>query len=215
MIRLEPLSGCRSFSQSPSQDSSFDTCFIAEQRTLIGPSLDVSSNTHISLDGNGYAGGANYNKGSGPSSGLSSSNSGGGGGHAGKGGNSNSSTTNGGTTIYGSTLSPSTPGSGGGGGAWAAGGNGGGVIRLDIKNITTINGSVSANGLNATDYTGYTGGGGAGGSIFITTDTLSGSGFLSSQGGRGGNITNYYDVGGGASGGRIAVYYNSNSSSLK
>ncbi|MBI2464138.1 hypothetical protein HYV57_04225, partial [Candidatus Peregrinibacteria bacterium] len=199
-----PDGSCRSFPLGITQDTSFDTCFIAENLTLIGPSLDVQSNTHISLDGYGYAGGAKEKNGSGTSPGIYQSNSGGGGGHAGKGGNS-SKGASGGSTIYGSTLAPSSPGSGGGGGygsSASVGGNGGGVIRLDIKNTTTINGLVSANGLNAYDYY-YTGGGGAGGSIFITTDTLLGSGSLSAQGGRGGNTNNYYNVGGGGSGGYI------------
>ena len=53
------------------------------------------------------------------------------------------------------------------------------------------------------------GGGGSGGSVYITADTLSGSGTITADGGRGGNntVTTTQSGGGSGAGGRIALHY--------
>ena len=65
--------------------------------------------------------------------------------------------------VYGSVTEPTDLGAGGGGGY------GGGVVRLAVGGTCTVNGTVSANGLNAS-----TGGAGSGGSIWITCGQLVG-----------------------------------------
>ena len=59
------------------------------------------------------------------------------------------------------------------------GGAGGGLIRLAVSGTLTINGVISANGVNGgvNDYYDQSqGGGGSGGSIWLTADTLAGTG---------------------------------------
>ena len=95
--------------------------------------------------------------------------------------------------IYGSAKEPMDLGSGG-----ADGYHGGGAIRLVITNTFINNGVISANGeVNA-----------SGGSIYITTDSMSGNGSFNANGGdiHAGNAI--YRPGGG---GRIALYYKTNS----
>ena len=109
--------------------------------------------------------------------------------------------------AYGSVIEPSALGSAGGAGVngstYYAGGNGGGAIRFVISGTLTVNGTLSVNGSNGT--TGRTGGG-SGGSIWVTTNVLAGSGVIQSNGGIG---SGDYPGGGGA-GGRIALYYDTN-----
>ena len=89
--------------------------------------------------------------------------------------------------TYGSVTSPTNLGSGGGK-AWAS--FGGGAIQLTVGGASTVNGVLSAAGINGGE------GGGAGGSVFLTTATLTGTGTLRANGGSGN------PVGGG---GRVAV----------
>ena len=108
--------------------------------------------------------------------------------------------------TYGSESAPGEPGSAG---PVAYSGNtsgtGGGVIRIEADAGTvTVNGTLSANGGNATEAHA---GGGSGGSIHITCRTFTGTaaGLVSAQGGRRGEG----DVadGGAGGGGRIAIIY--------
>jgi hypothetical protein len=91
--------------------------------------------------------------------------------------------------TYGSITNPLTPGSGG---FWGTDNTaeGGGVIRLTVSGATTVNGGILATGL-VTDSE-------AGGSIYLRTDTLSGTGSIDASGFSGGNY--------GGGGGRVAVY---------
>lgn len=73
------------------------------------------------------------------------------------------------------------------------GGNGGGRIFLDVKELLSINGSVTAEGGDG----GVDGGGGSGGSIIIHAQKLKGFGIISAAGGRGW---------GGGGGGRISLH---------
>ena len=68
-------------------------------------------------------------------------------------------------------------------------------------------GSLIADGTTAPSG-GYPGGGGSGGTIYITTNNLSGNGTISTIGGNEGVGTLQY--GGAGGGGRIAIYYNNN-----
>ncbi|XP_071918624.1 uncharacterized protein [Coffea arabica] len=72
------------------------------------------------------------------------------------------------------------------------GGKGGGRILLHVKDVLSINGSVTAEGGDG----GLEGGGGSGGSIFIRAKKLKGFGIISAAGGRGW---------GGGGGGRISL----------
>ena len=121
-------------------------------------------------------------------------------GHGGNGGNYSSEI---GGPTYGSQTVPSALGSGGG--SSTGGSRGGGAIKLVVSDTLTVNGTIKA---NADQGHGYDVSGGSGGSIWIITDILAGSGSVSATGGNPRrNAT-------GGAGGRVAVYYNVDSSSL-
>jgi uncharacterized repeat protein (TIGR01451 family) len=145
------------------------------------PTLTIDPTSAVSADGKGYGG-------DGPGSGRVNS----GGGYGGHGApglaccSGDPSSWDGGGSVYGSALQPTDLGSGDGTA------RGGGAIRLIVTDSLTINGKVTANGDPE----------GSGGSIFITAQTLDGSGNLAANGG------NYnYQYAGGGGGGRIAAYY--------
>jgi hypothetical protein len=108
------------------------------------------------------------------------------------------------STPYGDLYGPLTLGSGGTNSYYGAPGAGGGAIRLIVNGDSVINGNITANGQDGISNSGD---GGAGGSIWLTTNGLSGTGAMKTNGGSG--------IGGyaspiAASGGRIAVYYVTN-----
>jgi len=103
---------------------------------------------------------------------------------------------------YGNLYEPLTLGSGGDYSYFGTPGAGGGAIKLSVSGTTLLNGTISANGLVGS---GNRYDGGAGGSIWLDTQTLSGTGTIKANGGSGAG-----DPGGGGSGGRIAVYYSTN-----
>ncbi|MCK5590512.1 MAG: hypothetical protein KAI72_01030, partial [Candidatus Pacebacteria bacterium] len=105
-----------------------------------------------------------------------------------------------GGSAYGSIIEPSNLGSGGGNSA-IAGGAGGGAVKIIVTGTTTISGTITANGANG-------GGAGSGGSIWIDTGVFAGDGTFSVNGGTGLSSR----AGGG--GGRIAVHYTTDSSSV-
>ena len=97
--------------------------------------------------------------------------------------------------VYGSVTEPTDLGAGGGGA------RGGGVVRLAVAGTCTVNGTVSANGLNAS-----TGGAGSGGSIWITCGQLvGGSAAIIRANGGNCNDTKATDRSHGG-GGRIAIH---------
>lgn len=133
-----------------------------------------------------------------PTSGTPSGYEGAGGGHGGRGA---SCLVNNGTDVWGgdvyswSTLSdPWSYGSKGAGisAEQKYGGNGGGRIRLKVKDLLSLSGSVTAEGGEG----GLEGGGGSGGSVVIHALKLKGTGTISAAGGRGW---------GGGGGGRISL----------
>ncbi|KAF5729667.1 hypothetical protein HS088_TW20G00031 [Tripterygium wilfordii] len=121
-----------------------------------------------------------------------------GGGHGGRGASclkSNKTNFWGGDMYGWSTLSgPWSYGSKGGGISPENrfGGNGGGRVKLQVQDLLSLNGSVTAEGGDG----GLKGGGGSGGSIFIHAVKLKGYGTISASGGRGW---------GGGGGGRISL----------
>ncbi|KAJ6706037.1 EPHRIN TYPE-B RECEPTOR [Salix purpurea] len=123
---------------------------------------------------------------------------GGGGGHGGRGASclKRKKTSNWGGDVYAwSTLAaPWSYGSKGGGTSSRNkfGGNGGGRIKIQVKEIVYLNGSITAEGGDG----GLIGGGGSGGSIFVHAVKLKGYGTISAAGGRGW---------GGGGGGRISL----------
>ena len=95
---------------------------------------------------------------------------------------------------YGSYIAPQHTGSRGGG---SAPGDGGGIITVDVNRFYHLDGIVRSNGADAT---GDNSAGGSGGSVYISTQNVSGHGLLSSHGGNG------IDLGYGGAGGRMAVH---------
>ena len=81
-----------------------------------------------------------------------------------------------------------------------------------MTNTLHIDGTVSADGGDATISGYYSGGGGAGGSIWIHTNVLAGYGTIQTLGGAGTAYAHSTDIraGGGGAGGRIALYMQSN-----
>lgn len=113
--------------------------------------------------------------------------------------------------VYGSISQPADLGSGGGdyGGCPNCGGSGGGGIKLTVSEITSLFGNISVRGQNTQ---GSYSGGGSGGSIWIDTESLSGSGVLNASGGLGASSNDGSGAGGG---GRIAVHYTTDASSIQ
>ncbi|MBW1860471.1 MAG: hypothetical protein JRI70_10515, partial [Deltaproteobacteria bacterium] len=94
---------------------------------------------------------------------------------------------------YGLLAEPTALGSSGR--HYSRGGSGGGAVKLIVDNLM-VNGTLSANGQNATGC--CDNGGGSGGSLWVIVDTLAGSGSITADGGTGAA------KGGSAAGGRIA-----------
>lgn len=97
------------------------------------------------------------------------------------------------------------------------GSTGGGVLRIVATGTVTVNGTITANGQNASGYgaAGWNGflsnhaHGAAGGSVYITCRDLAGAGVISADGGGGDTYDQTYP-GYPAGGGCIAVYYDAN-----
>ena len=160
-------------------------------RLTITNDFELEPSASVNADARGFAGGVDA--GGGGSSGFPLS--GGGGGHGGYGGLSSSNAAGGG--AHGSPFGPVTLGSRGGAGLGGNGGAGGGAIQLSVGRSGILNGTLTANGQNATNSRA---GGGAGGSIRITAPTITGNGMLRANGGAGEPVH-----GGGGGGGRIAL----------
>lgn len=159
--------------------------------------LTVNATGGFNANGKGYMGGSNGSSGFGPGRGISSSGKtdrAGGGGYGGQGSSVGAAL---GGSIYGSESLPIEPGSGGGAqlnNLTAVGGAGGGVVWVDAAASVLLDGTVYANGANATDNSGA----GSGGGVYIHCATFDGTGAITANGGT-------YYVGGG--GGRIAIAY--------
>ncbi|KAK3755993.1 hypothetical protein QZH41_003346 [Actinostola sp. cb2023] len=150
-------------------------------------SIEVNSGALIDLSGYG-----NVNE-AGPGAGGTVGSSGTGAGHGGFGGLSSGNH----GRWYGSAMIPNNTGSGGGNGVSGSGGFGGGFLYLKVVKTLQVDGEIRTDGKTGS---GLHSGGGSGGSIFISTDDITGNGVISSAGGYGNG------TGGGGSGGRIAIY---------
>lgn len=133
--------------------------------------------------GSGYGPGAGYRFGSG--------------GHGGHGGWTPPYALGG--VVYDSPTNPVEPGSGGGYDYGMLGGAGGGVIRIEATGNAIVNGTITANGEDCN----FGSGGGAGGTVYLSCNTIQGTGggVVSAAGGAA-TIASYS-----GGGGRIAVYY--------
>jgi hypothetical protein len=167
----------------------------------------MSGNTTISVAGTINVDDRGYAVGEGPGAGTDGSTGSGGGAYGGDGGDGY---TRAGGTSYGDQYAPDRIGSGGGY-YNGNGGSGGGAVKLSTSGITTVNGTISANGEYSNDDSAHVGGGGAGGSIWLVTNIFTGGGTMRANGGY--TTDDNYD-GGGGGGGRIAVYYNTDTSTL-
>ncbi len=168
--------------------------------TVNAAHVAVTNGSAISADGQGYVGTAGPGRGEsddrcyGPTAG-------GGGAYGGAGGDEMAGVHGG--SPYGSPTAPTDLGSGGGNnpscGQPSTANAGGGAIRLIVSGTLQLDGTISANGAGALAERL---GGGAGGSIYVSTDTLTGAGFFTAGGADAGSAS-----AGGGGGGRIAVYY--------
>ncbi|HPS54747.1 MAG TPA: hypothetical protein PLP05_04035, partial [Sedimentisphaerales bacterium] len=167
---------------------------------------DIAIEAGSTIDASGRGHGQNSGIGAG-------SESGGGAGYGGEGGYSRHGAAGGAT--YGSMVTPVDLGSGGANSDYGnlPGGAGGGAIKLVVSGALTIDGSISANGINGgvSDYYDQSqGGGGSGGSILITAGVLTGTGSITANGGS--SLGSWSGIwAGGGSGGRIALHYTSGS----
>ncbi|MCL5775207.1 MAG: hypothetical protein M1333_03280, partial [Patescibacteria group bacterium] len=109
------------------------------------------------------------------------------------------------TVTYGSITQPTDLGSGGGS---SGSGDGGGAVQLAVTGTTTVTGSITANGADSGCCTGA----GSGGSIYLTTSVLAGGGNITANGGYGSWSGGSGSTGGSGGGGRIAIYYTSDTS---
>ena len=163
------------------------------------PNITVSGDVLIEADGALNLDGTGYAPATGPGAGASASVRAAGAGYGGNGGKGDSA----GGKAYGSIAEPADLGSGGGNPtAYSSlkGGAGGGAAYLTVAGTFTIDGRLSADGLNGGASSGYYGGGGSGGSIRIEAGALAGSGSITANGGNAGGTT-----AGGGGGGRIAL----------
>jgi len=166
------------------------------QITIAAENLTVESGGTISADGAGF----NIGPGSGKDQGGGSH---GGQGASGRGGNTIYYTVG---PTYGSALEPKDLGSGN------TLHKGGGAIKIDVQDTLTVDGVISASGINSASYS-Y--GAGSGGSIWIITDKMQGTGLIKANGGNGAtHPTNTRIYSGDGSGGRIAAYCNQNTLSI-
>jgi hypothetical protein len=169
-------------------------------------SFDLESGATVNVSGLGYDSG--YGPGVGERSGGGTGAGASGGGHGGSGGDGAGGGATGGAAND-SVSQPVFIGSGGKEDNDGPGTSGGGYVKIDCTGSITVNGTISANGINVTGGT-YDSGAGAGGTVWLDGATLLGSGTINAYGGRGQSSNG----GGGGGGGRIAVYYDTDSSSI-
>ena len=114
---------------------------------------------------------------------------------------------------YDDPAAPSLPGSSGASNDQSYGGDGGGVVRIEATGEVAVNGSILADGRNASSYGGNGSGSnhgqpGSGGSVWITCATITGSGTIRAAGGGGDNPLALASVPAApAGGGMIAIDY--------
>ncbi|MCC6622285.1 MAG: PKD domain-containing protein [Deltaproteobacteria bacterium] len=170
--------------------------------TVVADTIEVGPTAAIDVTARGYQGACR------PGTPCDSATAGAasqGGSHGGVGGGG------GGAPTYGDPKQPTTLGMGGGYGNstnWH-GGDGGGRVRI-IATTFTLDGRLAADGLENPFNVGVDGqaAGGAGGSIWVTADTIAGSGTITADGG----VSHIRGSGGG---GRIALEFDTLSPTLR
>ena len=167
--------------------------------------LIVDGDVTIDIASRIDASGKGYGPAAGPGRGGAGDGYGGGGGYGGSGGKGYDDDGLGGAT-YGIVEEPVHFGSGGGMGYnQYDGGAGGGAVRLTVRGSLTVDGAITTDGLTGSGWLTYGGGGGSGGSVYLKVGTLRGAGLISADGGDGYREPNSRCGGGG--GGRIAVHF--------
>ena len=182
--------------------------------------MNIASGATIDADAKGYAGRPVSNaavlSGVGPGGGRGMC----GGSHGGYGANSFYDTVARPSSPYGSAEWPETPGSSGST-MYAKGASGGGVVKIEATGHVVVNGTITANGGNVSQYgigssASNRDGAGSGGSICITAETIAGTnGVIRANGGggmalaasAGGKVTGASRAGCAGGGGRIALHY--------
>jgi hypothetical protein len=165
--------------------------------------ITINSGSTIDVDGLGYDGQLN-GVGLGLGAGGFAGNTGGGGGHGGAGGRGFDASATGGSAYCVSTTLDTIGSSGGAYDHGLAGASGGGLIILQATSTITIDGAITADGANATDYNG----GGSGGGVKIIASTVTGTPTsFTTTGGNGGNA--FGGRGGGGGGGCTYIGYGS------
>ncbi len=172
---------------------------------VVPAGLNLTVNSSVTVDGGGSinARGNGYGPALGSGRGFTSSGGftdGSGAGYGGGGGNSSSNAIGG--VCYGSVSLPGNLGSGGGASYAGAGGAGGGLIQIAAGGNMIIDGSILANGVDATNSRA---GGGSGGSIRLSAESIAGTGNITANGGAGEPVH-----GGGGGGGRISIQCSAN-----
>ncbi len=187
-----------------------NTTVICQNYTIISAAnITMDSDSKINASGAGYPGGdSTTQNGSGPGGSKANQYGTAGGGNGGKGGDSYPIANYAGGTWHNSSFEPLDLGSGAGYDTYATyvGGSGGGAIKITATNKLIFDGNIDVSGKSPPSN--YITGGGAGGSIYITTNNITGTGTLTANGGAGGGTGGFWNPGGGGGGGRIAVYYN-------
>jgi len=164
-----------------------------EYASLLLENLDVQSGGVIDATGQGWIRTSGASRG--PGGGIDCSPDYGGGSYAGEGGHGASSGDGGPT--YGSMTAPIDFGSTGCGAG--AGGPAGGIVRLDVLDTFNNDGAIVAHGVQTSSSAGA-----SGGSVYVTADVATGTGYFGARGANG--VMN--GRGGGGGGGRIAIVAN-------
>lgn len=173
---------------------------------LLVKNLTIEAGGKVNANGQGYINSDNDNPNGNaqPALGMSAGSGGGNGGAGGEGlaASPNPAATPG--SAYGSSENPvNLAGAGSNSGTGGAGGAGGGAIKIIATETITLNGSITANGIDGITDNNSSGGGGAGGSIWIEGKIFAGNGNVEANGGIS-EVAQYR--GGGGGGGRILMF---------
>ncbi|MEZ5278474.1 MAG: RHS repeat-associated core domain-containing protein [Opitutaceae bacterium] len=171
--------------EGKNRDAQVNEAWAGAGVSITATTLTVDLDGHVDADGQGYPSGLGPG---GPGKGANTV----GASHGGRATGSASVV----KSAYGSMTEPVDLGSASG--VFGSVTAGGGAIRLTVSGTLTVNGTLSADATS----TGTNHSGAAGGSIWITTNTLAGSGTIRANAAPGGSSGNND-----SSGGRVAVYY--------
>ncbi|NLE40980.1 MAG: hypothetical protein GX615_04000, partial [Lentisphaerae bacterium] len=162
--------------------------------------LDIDDGGTLDALGKGFAGGPGAKNGYGPGGGVYMGHPAdrGGGGYGGRGATHTYGVGPTGGPAYGNDCAPTLCGSGAGGKSGKTGGPGGGLVWMRVHRSAIIDGTLTANGAVAPEWTC---GDGSGGGIFLDCGDLSGTGSITANGGMTAGTSGAH-----GGGGRIAVW---------